>query len=195
MKTVLLCSALLALGSPMLVANAPAPDIADTLDAPAQLDPEFNPLSNAEQLSAERARLEAFYNAPVQNQVRIERRVVIRVAPAPSAARSNLSAQLSQAPIRTRFEERKMADCVEVKNIKGVQPGSGNRLVLYMEDKSMVTAQLHKSCRAREFYSGFYVERSEDGKLCVARDKLQSRSGANCELTRMRALVPVESGS
>lgn len=85
-----------------------------------------------------------------------------------------------------------MADCVPIKGINGVQPGSGNRLVLFMADRRMVSARLEKSCRARDFYSGFYLERNEDGKLCVSRDKLQSRSGTSCELTRMRELVAVE---
>ncbi len=192
MKTRIAMAASLALVLPVVAANAPAP-VPDTLEASAQLDPDYEPLTQSDALSEESDRLEALYLPPVQRQVRIEQRVVIRIAPASRAPRSNLMAEQSQ-PVRTpRFEERKMDDCVEVEGIAGVRPGSGNRLVLYLSDRRMVSAHLDKSCRARDFYSGFYIERNEDGMLCVARDKLQSRSGANCELTRMRELVPVQS--
>ena len=192
MKTLSAWAGSVAVALPLLLANAPAPSMPEALDAPVQLDPEFRPLTKSEQLSEEGDRLEALYLPPIQRQVRIEQRVVIRISPAARAPRSNLMAEQAQPRAPQQFEERKMDDCVALKSISGVQPGSGNRLVLYMEDRTMVSARLDKSCRARDFYSGFYVERNEDGKLCVARDKLQSRSGANCELTRMRKLVPVE---
>jgi hypothetical protein len=51
---------------------------------------------------------------------------------------------------------------------------------------------LNRACRARDFYSGFYVERASDGRICVDRDTLLSRSGANCKLTRIRQLVDAD---
>ena len=71
-------------------------------------------------------------------------------------------------------------------------PYRGNRLVLYLRDQRMISVNLEKSCRARDFYSGFYVEKSKDGRLCVDRDKLQSRTGARCEVEAMRQLVEVK---
>lgn len=195
MKTFFALAAPVALALPMLAANAPAPELGtDLMDAPVQLDPKQEPLTQSDALSDESDRLEALYASPIQRQVRIEQRVVIRIAPQQSRApRSNLSAEQDAFPQpQPRYEERKMADCVPIKGINGVQPGSGNRLVLFMADRRMVSARLEKSCRARDFYSGFYLERNEDGKLCVSRDKLQSRSGTSCELTRMRELVAVE---
>ncbi|NVE94078.1 hypothetical protein [Altererythrobacter lutimaris] len=195
MKTRFVLSGLVALALPVVAANAPVPTTMasqDALDAPAHLDPNYRPLAQSDALSDESERLEALYSAPVHRQVRIERRVVIRISPAARAPRSNLMAEQSQPVQRQRYEERKMDDCVEVEGIAGVRPGSGNRLVLYLEDQRMISAHLDKSCRARDFYSGFYIERNEDGMLCVARDMLQSRSGASCELTRMRELVPVQ---
>ena len=127
-----------------------------------------------------------------QYQVRIERRVTVRISPRSSAPRQSLMAEMTQQPISPpRFEERKMGDCVEVGDIAGVQTGGGNQLVLFLRDLTMVSARLEKACRARDFYSGFYLERNEDGKLCVDRDKLQSRAGAKCEIARMRELVAV----
>ncbi len=128
---------------------------------------------------------------PAQNQVRIEQRVVVRISPQSRAPRQSLMAELPPQELPPRFEERKMEKCLPVSGIAGVQTGSGNRLLLFLRDRRVVTASLEKSCRARDFYSGFYVERNEDGMLCVDRDKLQSRSGANCEISRMRQLVEV----
>ena len=134
--------------------------------------------------------MKAIREIPVQNQVRIEQRVIIRISPRRNVSRQSLVADASRAPSQ-RYEERKMDKCIPVERIAGVQTGSGNRLLLFLRDRRIVTASLEKSCRARDFYSGFYLERNEDGKLCADRDKLQSRSGANCEIDRLRQLVAV----
>lgn len=123
-------------------------------------------------------------------QVRIEQRVTVRIVPQSRVSRQSLMAEIPQPPQPTRFEERKIGKCVAIDNIAGVQTGSGDRLVLYLRDRRMVSARLEKACRSRDFYSGFYLERNKDGMLCVDRDKLQSRAGANCELNRLRELVP-----
>jgi hypothetical protein len=127
------------------------------------------------------------------NQVRIEQRVVIRIAPAPAAPRQSLTADLTQRASPPRFEERGKEKCLGLGTIAGVQTGSGNRLVLFLRDRKMVSVGLEKACRARDFYSGFYVEKNKDGQLCVSRDKLQSRTGARCEIETMRQLVAVGS--
>jgi len=121
-------------------------------------------------------------------QVRIEQRVVVRIAPQPSAMRQNMLAELPQRAIAPRFEETRKEKCVPLEGIAGVQTGSGNRLVLFLRDRRMISVNLDKSCRARDFYSGFYVERHKDGRLCVDRDKLQSRTGVRCEVESMRQL-------
>lgn len=135
--------------------------------------------------------LSAFRSSNIARQVRIEQRVLIRITPRPPAARQNLLADLPQREIATRFEERRKEKCLPLEGIAGVQTGSGNRLVLYLRDQRMISVSLEKACRARDFYSGFYVEKSKDGRLCVERDKLQSRTGARCEVEAMRQLVEV----
>ena len=135
--------------------------------------------------------LEAFRAHLSARQVRIEQRVVVRIAPASPAVRQNMLAELPQRAIASRFEEAGKEKCVPLEGIAGVQTGSGNRLVLFLRDRRMISVNLDKSCRARDFYSGFYVERSKDGRLCVDRDKLQSRTGAKCEVESMRRLVEV----
>lgn len=115
-------------------------------------------------------------------QVRIEQQTTIRVAPRP-----NMSVERLRAP---RIVERRIGRCLRLDGLAGVQVETGNRVLLYLRDRRVVRAELERSCRARDFYSGFYVAASEDGKVCVGRDILLSRSGANCKLTRIRQLVP-----
>ncbi len=119
-------------------------------------------------------------------QVRIQQRVIIRVSPRRS--RQSLVATLPARP-PSDYIERKMGNCLELKSIIAVQADAA-RLLLYTNDRRIISARLEKSCRPRDFYSGFYVEPSRDGKLCVKRDNLQSRSGASCQMDRIRQLVP-----
>ncbi len=127
------------------------------------------------------------FRPEVQQQVRIEQRITIRVAPRTVLA-SPLVAEID-AESSPRFDERKMGKCVAVGGIGGVQIGGDDKLMLFMRDQRIVSVTLEKACSARDFYSGFYIERSADGMLCVDRDKLQSRTGANCSLRRMRQLI------
>lgn len=126
------------------------------------------------------------FHVPVQHQVRIERSITIRVSP--RAPRNPDLADLPQV-MAPRMIERRMGNCVPVRAIAGVQVSRDNRLLLFLRDRRIVSLGLEKSCRARDFYSGFYVERPSDGQICIERDRLQSRSGANCGLTRMRQLI------
>ena len=129
------------------------------------------------------------FRAKDANQVRIEQQVTIRIAPRPQQVRPNMLMDLPGREVGPKFLERKMGKCLKVSGIAGVQPDGGNRLLLFMRDRRVVSAQLERACRSRDFYSGFYLSRSDDGRLCVDRDTLLSRSGANCRLTRIRQLV------
>ncbi len=175
----------------MLPMMAGAAGLADQTDAAPTLTA---PQCDAAPMQGEPALanpLTAFRASATARQVRIEQRVVVRIAPQGPAARQNLLAQLPQRDLGPRFEERRKEKCVALEGIAGVQTGSGNRLVLFLRDQRMISVNLEKSCRARDFYSGFYVEKNEDGRLCVDRDKLQSRTGARCEVEVMRQLVEV----
>lgn len=138
------------------------------------------------------APLDAFRDGQTMRQIRIEQRVIVRISPRRSRTQNELLAQLPRQSLNRRYEEAKAEKCLPVSSIAGVQTGSGNRLLLFMRDAKIVSVNLEKACRARDFYSGFYVEKNADGQLCVDRDKLQSRSGAKCEVERMRQLVAVQ---
>jgi hypothetical protein len=192
----LIMQSLYALAAPVALL---LPAMAETAGVPddASRSPASAPQCDAVQAAQEPAEpvlinpLSALRQSGVVRQVRIEQRVVIRIAPQPPAARQDLLADLPQRETRPRFEERGKEKCVALAGIAGVQTGSGNRLVLYLRDRRMISVNLEKSCRARDFYSGFYVEKNKDGRLCVDRDKLQSRTGARCQVDTMRELVEV----
>jgi hypothetical protein len=132
------------------------------------------------------------FHSDAQNQVRIEQRVTIRITPlqaAPSATQSNMLMDLPQRPMPRRITERDFGRCLPINGIAGVEVSPDNRLILYMRDRRVLSAGLERSCSARDYYSGFYVERNADGQICVKRDNLMSRSGANCKLSRIRQLV------
>jgi hypothetical protein len=177
---------LLALLAPLaLLVPVPGP-------APAPPEPELAPrpvnappaIPGAEQVDLS--------ESTVVEQVRIEQRVIVRIAPPGPALRSSIAAEVAAPVSAPRFSERKIGKCVPVAGIAAVQPSGANQLLLLMRDRRLISASLEKACRARDFYSGFYIERSGDGKLCVDRDKLHSRAGANCEISRMRQLVADE---
>ncbi|MEM7690002.1 MAG: hypothetical protein AAF291_13355 [Pseudomonadota bacterium] len=127
-----------------------------------------------------------------QGQIRIEQRVYVRISPRSVSARRNMLARLPVQPRARRYEEKKSTKCVRVEQIAGVETGSGNRLLLFLRDAEILSVNLEKACRARDFYAGFYVERSDDGKLCVQRDTLQSRNGARCDIARIMKLKAIE---
>lgn len=123
-------------------------------------------------------------------QVRIEQRMTIRVTPRGSRPSSpEMFFGIPDEGFESHFSERKIGKCLPMAGIAGVQPNGSNRLLLFMRDQRLVSAELERACRARDFYLGFYLSRTPDGQLCVDRDTLLSRSGMNCRLTRIRQLV------
>lgn len=197
MQSMFALAAPLALILPLLGQGGSAPISAPSADTvqTGQIKPVANNTrteGNNSPLPVSATPLDALYESNIVRQVRIEQRVVVRISPRRTSQRANLLAPVPQPELSTRFEERKMGKCVQVDRIAGVQTGSGTRLLLFLRDRRIISVNLEKACSARDFYSGFYVEKNEDGKLCISRDKLQSRSGAKCEVARMRQLVAVQ---
>ena len=125
----------------------------------------------------------------VYAQVRIEKRVIIRV---PRRRPSSLApmADFSQESAQKTYREKKIGKCLPMNNILGVQMFADRFLDLLTKDRKRIRAELEGTCQARSFYSGFYMEKTEDGKMCAGRDILHSRTGAKCEIERSRELVP-----
>lgn len=130
--------------------------------------------------------------APIAYQVRIEQHIILRVSPRRNPERDTMMPVERNFEHPRRFVERRMGKCIEIGDIAGVRPESGSRLLLFMRDRHLIAADLEKACAARDFYSGFYIEKNDDGRLCVDRDKLLARSGSRCRVARLSLIVPVE---
>ena len=132
--------------------------------------------------------IDSLVATPLQNQVRIEQRVTIRISPLTTSPRQSLIPEVPSVRL-SDLEERDAGKCVPLRAIRGVQSTRDNRLLFYLRDQRVLSVRLKKACRAQDFYSGFYVEPRGDGMLCVERDILRSRTGSNCELTEINRLV------
>ena len=121
----------------------------------------------------------------VESQVRLEQRVIVRIAP---SSRQRAQRSFDQLDAQAQgFEEERLNDCVPINMIAAVTPHE-NRLLLFTRDQQILSAALERTCNPEDFYLGFYIER-QDGQLCERRDRLQSRAGASCRVTRLSRLV------
>lgn len=130
-----------------------------------------------------------------QNQVRVERRVIVRITPF-RARRPATELTTPQAPATPGVISESSVEkggCVPLNEIAGVRLGDGRRLLLYMRDRRVFSASFGRSCPVQVFYSGFYVERPVDGLLCAGRERLHARSGGDCMLGSFTELT--DSGS
>ena len=127
-------------------------------------------------------------------QMVIEQQLIIRV-PARRSSLTNFSASPGPAP-RTRdvpitWKEKKAPKCVAMRNIMGMQAVQRDSIDLITRQRQRLRAQLNRGCRALDFYAGFYMQGSKDGKLCEDRDQIHARTGAKCEIDKFRLMVPV----
>ena len=88
--------------------------------------------------------------------------------------------------------ERKADDCIRMQRVVGFAVTRNDSVDLIMNDGTRMRARLGNNCPSLGFYSGFYVRPNADGKMCVNRDTIRSRSGGNCSISAFRTLVPAK---
>lgn len=127
-------------------------------------------------------------------QVVIEQQLIIRV-PAQRSSLNNFAAgpttTLRSRELPLVWKEKKAPKCVAMRNILGMQAVQRDSIDLITRQKQRLRAQLNRGCRALDFYAGFYMQGSKDGKLCEDRDQIHARTGARCEIDKFRLMVPV----
>ena len=133
---------------------------------------------------------ESWRNDQEARQVRIRQQIMVRVSPRRTSSRELVADWRTLLP--RRYQQRKIGNCIKAKDILAVQTASSRDLVLHMADRRIIRAQLDKSCNARDYYLGFYIEPTDDGDLCINRDVLKARNGAACKIGAIRQLVPAE---
>ncbi|MGR4893034.1 hypothetical protein ACIPPQ_18525 [Sphingopyxis sp. LARHCG72] len=127
-------------------------------------------------------------------QVVIEQQLIIRV-PAQRSQLNNFAAGPSSSRRATElpivWKEKKAPKCVAMRNILGMQAVQRDSIDIITRQKQRLRAQLNRGCRALDFYAGFYMQGSKDGRLCEDRDQIHARTGAKCEIDKFRLMVPV----
>ena len=99
---------------------------------------------------------------------------------------------ITSEPVRRPlFREKKADDCVKTKKVVGFSVPAVDSVDFMLEGGKVLRAKLGAECPVLGFYSGLYVKPNPDGKMCVGRDMLRSRSGTSCGIQAFRALVPV----
>lgn len=127
-------------------------------------------------------------------QVVIEEQLIIRV-PAQRSRLNNFAAGSPQSRRATEiplvWKEKKAPKCVPMRNIMGMQAVQRDSIDIITRQNERLRAQLNRGCRALDFYAGFYMQGSKDGRLCADRDQIHARTGAKCEIDKFRLMVPV----
>jgi hypothetical protein len=113
-------------------------------------------------------------------QLTIRQRVIVRIQTAPP----------SNVPPRIDWREHKGPKCLPMAMIQGAAVIASGSVDLIMRGGSRMRARFAASCPALDYYSGFYVAPSADGRMCAGRDSVRDRAGGVCEVARFRLLKP-----
>lgn len=93
-------------------------------------------------------------------------------------------------PSTTRWRERKGDACIDLADVAGALITQVDSVDFILRGGARVRAKLDRECPALDYYSGFYLRPSSDGKICADRDTVHARSGGSCTISRFRKLVP-----
>lgn len=116
-------------------------------------------------------------------QVVLQQRTIIRVP-------VRLRHSPPSAPA-LNWEEGSGPDCIPTSQIVGATFLGQNSVDLILKNQRRVRARLESKCPALDYYYGFYLTRSSDGKICADRDLIRSRVGGQCEIEDFRTLTAV----
>ncbi len=89
-----------------------------------------------------------------------------------------------------RWRESGGPRCVSANTIIGATLIGQNSVDLIMRDSSRLRARLESRCPALDYYRGFYVNATADGRICADRDAIRSRAGGECQIDVFRTLTP-----
>ena len=111
------------------------------------------------------------------------RQIIVRV---PSVARQTSPAGASLM----KWREGRGPHCISAGRLLGATLMRQNSVDLILRDNSRIRAQLQRRCPALDYYRGFYINATEDGRICADRDSIHSRAGGECQIDAFRTLTP-----
>ena len=120
---------------------------------------------------------------PQAGTLTVRHQLIIRV---PRGARQ--SAPPGASPIQWR--EGRGPRCVSTSQIVGATLLGQESVDLILRDSSRIRAHLERRCPALDYYYGFYVSATPDGRICADRDSIRSRVGGECRIDQFRSLRP-----
>lgn len=126
-------------------------------------------------------------------QVTIEQRVIVRI-PTMRPRQQPSSAMTEAAPVPppppVRWKETKGPKCLPLGGIRGAVLTAQNGVTMVTTRQEQYRAHFSRSCRAADFYAGFYIQPNDDGALCAGRDTLHARNGSTCEIEKFSRMIP-----
>lgn len=88
-----------------------------------------------------------------------------------------------------QWQESRGPRCVAASQLIGATFIRQNSVDLILRDRSRVRAQLQRRCPALDYYRGFYINATADGRICADRDSIRSRAGGECQIDQFRTLT------
>jgi hypothetical protein len=96
--------------------------------------------------------------------------------------------QLEVVPLAA-LRERKGPKCIAAGDILAAAVVAKSSVDLVLRGGYRMRARFAARCPGLDYYSGFYIVPSADGKLCADRDVIRDRAGGECEIDKFRQLV------
>ena len=116
-------------------------------------------------------------------RIEIQKNSIVRVPPAAPPSR--------RVPI-VKWKEKGAPNCIKWSSMAAAMVSSPTTIDLIVRGGTRYRVKLEKSCQAIDFYSGFYVKQTKDGRVCEDRDSIHSRSGGECVIDTFKTLVPAK---
>lgn len=124
----------------------------------------------------------------VPDQPAMEKRVTVR------HQRIILRMPVGPPPARafalTDWRESRGPRCVTASSLAGATSPGPESVDLILRDNSRMRVRLARGCSALDFYRGFYIHATADGRICADRDSIRSRAGGECQIDQFRTLAP-----
>jgi len=89
-----------------------------------------------------------------------------------------------------QWREGRGIRCIPVRSLAGASSMGQNSVDLILRDNSRIRAQLERRCPALDYYRGFYIDTTADGRICADRDFIRSRAGGQCQIDQFVTLSP-----
>lgn len=116
-------------------------------------------------------------------QLTIRQRIIIRVPATP----------VQPMPIqRMRWKEKSGPKCIPMNGLAAAAVMKSDAVDLMLRGGKRLRAQFDSACPSLDFYSGFYIMPSEDGRICAGRDMIHSRAGGRCGIAKFKTLELVK---